>query len=78
MTKNNFIFIEQICYYLNLLADDMIFTIKLERIPDMPDELKVTITCKNPVYCKELYLLTMLLDSMTEVRDDKETSVTIS
>lgn len=77
MTKNNFFYTEQICHYLNLLANDTIFTIESQPFLSMEEDLQVTITCKNSAYRNELNLLTMLLDSRTFFCDDRKTSVEI-
>lgn len=77
MKKNDAFYTEQICNYLNLLAKEPIFNIEVnQRFPDEEDR-KVTITCKNAAYCNELNLLTILLDSMTAVCDDRATTVEI-
>ena len=77
MTRNNYFYIEQICNYLNLLANDTIFTIEGKPFMSIESYFEVTITCKNSAYCNELNLLKIILDNMIAMGDDRATSVVI-
>lgn len=74
MTQNQKFYIEQILNYLNLLAEDEIFTMKEEET----FQWKLTIECKNTAYRPELNQLINLLESMHPRCYDLPTKVTLS
>lgn len=78
MKKNKAIYTKLLCKYLNLLAEKTIFHTEVTQRFHDDEDMKVTITCKNTAYINELNLLTLLLDGMTAICDDRVTTVEIS
>lgn len=74
MTQNQKFYIEQIVNYLNLLAEDEIFTMKEEET----FQWKLTIECKNTAYRPELNQLINLLESMHPRCNNLPTEVTLT
>ncbi|MBR4846361.1 MAG: hypothetical protein IKU98_08095 [Bacteroidaceae bacterium] len=77
MTQNQKFYVEQIINYLNLLAEDTIFTQEWRNMYGDEHHNEVTIRAKNTAYLTELHQLVDLLDMMHPHSDKQEPETTI-